>query len=287
MIEGRPSRTALGVAMRRAAHQLLDHPLVFEDPLALRILGPQLEGRLRADLPRHRRSRFSRGMRTFLAVRSRFAEDLLAEAVASGVRQYVVLGAGLDTFACRNPHAGLRVFEVDFPATQAWKRELLARAGVAEPPGLTFAPCDFATQSAVDALRAAGLDESQPVFCSWLGVTMYLERDAVFATIRSLLPLVGSPGGMVFDYRLPASSLPLASRLVFWVFGRRLARRVERAGEPFVASFAPDDLAASIAALGAVSVDDWTPERLTARYLAGRTDGLRLGPVVHLMAVRG
>lgn len=272
--------------MRRAAHQLVDRPLVFDDPLAVRILGPDHESTLRAELPRRARGRLAGVMRGYLAVRSRFAEDLLAEAVANGVTQYVVLGAGLDTFAYRNPYPALRVFEVDFPATQAWKRQALVRAGIEAPRTVTFAPCDFGSQSAFDALAATGLDISAPTFCSWLGVTMYLEKDAVLATIGSLLPLVRAPGGLVFDYRLPASALPLPSRLLMWVVGRRLARRVARTGEPFVAHFAPDELAAAVRSLGAAESRDHAPDDLAARYLSNRTDRLRMAPAAHFLLVR-
>lgn len=286
MIEGRPSRTAQRVAARRAAHQLLDRPPVFDDPLALKILGPENEARLRADPSAFDRTRVGRILRAFLAVRSRFAEDLLAEAVAAGVTRYVVLGAGLDTFAYRNPHPGLRVFEVDFPATQAWKRERLAQSGITEPPGIVYAPCDFATQSASQALAAAGLETSKPVFCSWLGVAMYLERDAVLATIRSLAPLACAPGGLVFDYMVPASSLPLLHRALFWLFGRRVSRRVAQAGEPFLSSFRPDALAAAVRAAGAREATDHAPPQLAARYLSGRHDRMRIGRVGHIMVVR-
>ncbi len=287
MIEGRPSRTALGVAMRCAAHQLLDRPLVFEDSVALRILGPRYGERLRADLLTRHRTRTARLLRAFLVVRSRLAEDLLAEAVAAGVTRYVVLGAGLDTFAYRNPFPGLRVFEVDFPATQAWKREMLAQAGIAVPESLTFAPCDFARQSAADALAAAGVDAAQPVFCSWLGVTMYLERDAVLATVRSLMPFIRAPGGLVFDYLVPVSTLPFTQRMLFRLFGGGVRRRVARAGEPFIADFTPTGLEAAIRSLGGRDVADYAPQALTDRYLGNRPDGLRIGRIGHMLLVRG
>ena len=121
MQEGKFSRTALRVALRRAAHQVLDRPLILDDPFAIRIIGAEEASKLPHDSKLEDAA--ARGMRAFMAVRSRFAEDELAKAIASGTNQYVVLGAGLDTFACRNPHVGLRVFEVDHPATQQWKRE--------------------------------------------------------------------------------------------------------------------------------------------------------------------
>src|SRR5580704_4643658 len=152
-----PSRTAQRVAMRRAAHQLLDNPIVFEDPLAVAIAEGDPEPSADAPLP------YSRALRAFLVVRSRYGEDQLARAVARGVRQYVVLGAGLDTFAYRNPFqsSGLHVFEVDHPATQAWKREQLRSAGIAVPQSLTFVPVDFERQVLPDELRQAGFRDSE------------------------------------------------------------------------------------------------------------------------------
>src|ERR1700675_701916 len=141
MQEGKFSKTAHRVAIRRAAHQLLDQPRVLDDPLALRIIGSEAEQELRSNPKEHHA--FSRAFRAFMAARSRYAEDELARAVAQGVAQYVVLGAGLDTFAYRNPHDGLHVFEVDHPATQAWKREQLQTAGMVIPAALTFVPIDF------------------------------------------------------------------------------------------------------------------------------------------------
>src|SRR5690242_21062571 len=158
MIEGRPSATAELVAVRRAVHQLLDRPLVFEDPLALAIVGRDWETRIRADPFRAGGGTLGNALRAHLVVRSRVAEDQLAAAMARGVRQYVVLGAGLDTFICRNPHRDLRVFEVDFPATQLWKRERLREVGLAVPANAVFVPCEFTSQSIAGALEAAGLD---------------------------------------------------------------------------------------------------------------------------------
>src|SRR5580700_3359014 len=150
MQEGKFSRTAHRVAVRRAAHQLLDQPRVLDDPLALRIIGTAAAEELRTNPKEHHA--FSRAFRAFMAARSRFAEDELAGAVGQGVKQYVVLGAGLDTFGYRNPHAGLRVFEVDHPDTQAWKRDQLQAAGIAIPASLTFVPIDFERQTLGDGL---------------------------------------------------------------------------------------------------------------------------------------
>src|SRR5580704_7666128 len=175
MIPARPSRTALGVARRRAAHQLLDRPLVFDDPLALRIIGSAeraaLERRAGQPFPpnpdEHPAARL---LRAFVVARSRCAEDLLAAGADSGIRQYVVLGAGLDTFAYRNPHARVHVFEVDYPATQAWKRECLAEAQIAVPDGpagATFVAVDFEEQRLDEELEAAGFRHDEPAIFAW------------------------------------------------------------------------------------------------------------------------
>ena len=180
--EGQPSRTARSTALQRAAHQLLETPRVFEDPIALRIFGASGVVRLAEGLERYR-TEGSRAMRAFLVLRSRFAEDGLANAVQRGTRQYVVLGAGLDTFAYRNPHRSLRVFEVDHPATQRWKRTRLQEQAIELPRTLTFAPVDFEKQSLADGLRRARFNLRAPTFVSWLGVTVYLTRPAVMDTL--------------------------------------------------------------------------------------------------------
>ncbi len=154
--EGKFSRTAHRVAIWRAAHQLFDHPRVLEDPLALAIIGSEAAEKLRSS-QKEAESSIARAFRAFMAARSRYAEDQLAKAIAQGVAQYVVLGAGLDTFAYRNPHRGLRVFEVDHPATQAWKRESLQRAGFEVPQSLVFAPVDFEKQQLAAETRAKRL----------------------------------------------------------------------------------------------------------------------------------
>ncbi|HEY4923259.1 MAG TPA: class I SAM-dependent methyltransferase, partial [Roseiarcus sp.] len=180
MQSGQASRTALGAAGHRAAHQVLEQGRIFADPLALRILGADADEAIGEAEREPRR----RGLRLFIAVRTRFAEDALAAAIVRGARQLVVLGAGLDTYAYRaDPGAALRVFEVDHPATQAWKRERLASAGIAIPPTLTFAPVDFERESLATGLAAAGLDPARRSFFTWLGVTPYLTEQAIFTTL--------------------------------------------------------------------------------------------------------
>src|SRR5690349_4574078 len=222
MIAGTPSRTAYRVAMRRAAHQILDQPLVLDDPVALTIVGPRAAAEIEADRRRYDSS-FGRAMRLFLVARSRVAEDALARAVAAGVRQYVILGAGLDTFAYRNPYPSLRVFEIDAPATQAWKRDLLRRTRIAEPAALTFVPVDFETQSLPEQLAAAGFGGGERAFFSWLGVTMYLTRDAIMGTLRYVAERPAG-SGITFDYMTPPSRLPWIRRIGFHLLARRLAQ---------------------------------------------------------------
>ena len=274
-----PSRTAMRVAIRRAAHQMFDSPKVLDDPLALTIIGAEAAARL-GEAPRDSRRTTSRSIRAFMAVRSRFAEDELARAVARGTRQYVVLGAGLDTFACRNPHAatGLRVFEVDYPATQAWKQGRLAAAHVAIPPSLVLVPLDFERQRLADGLQAAGFDPHAPAFFSWLGVTMYLTEEAIASTLQFVASMP-SGGGIAFDYAVPRTSLGLIRTP-----GARRAHatrgRCRRAVSTFID---PHDLPARLAAFGFHGIQDLDRVALNARYFANRADGLRIeGDLAHL-----
>src|SRR5947209_9930418 len=164
MQEGQGSRTADRVAERRAAHQVRDRPLVLDDPIALRIIRPEVAQELRTNPAAGETSIIGPYLRAFVVMRSRFAEDALAAAVSEGVRQYVVLGAGFDTFAYRNPYPELRVFEVDHPDTQVIKRERLMQGRIDVPPSLTFVPVDFATMKLDEALQAFGFDATKPAF---------------------------------------------------------------------------------------------------------------------------
>ncbi len=198
MKQGRFSRTAYKVALRRAAHQLFDQPKVLDDPLAVPIVGAEAAEKLRAS-PKERNHPVARAFRAFMVARSRYAEDQLAQAVERGVRQYVVLGAGLDTFAYRNHYAQLRVFEVDHPATQAWKLEQLQTAGIAIPASLKFVPVDFEQQTLADGLEKGGFESGSPAFFSWLGVTPYLTRESCMATLRFIAQM---PAGQRRGLRL-------------------------------------------------------------------------------------
>lgn len=266
MEHGKASRTALRVAIRRAAHQLMEEPRILHDPVVLPLLGPGFE----RDLERASHT-VARDFRAFMAVRSRYAEDLLAEAVAAGVTQYVVLGAGLDTFAYRNPHGGLRVFEVDFPATQEWKRAKLAEARIAEPENLTFVPLDFEHRTLAEGLAEAGFDATRPAFFGWLGVVPYLTRAAFEATLKTIGALPKGTG-VCFDYALDPETLSPQRRQVF----EALAERVARAGEPFQIFFTPAELEHALRAAGFARVVHADSAVMNALYFDGRADGLRL-----------
>jgi len=260
-MQGAPSRTAFGVAGRRAAHQLLDRPLVFEDPLAVRIVGGLVD---------MKESPMSRALRAFMAVRSRFAEDRLAKAAERGVRQYVVLGAGLDTFAYRNPFA-IRVFEVDHPATQGWKRQLLEEAGIAPPETAKFVAVDFERDQLAKRLATAGFDLREPAFFSWLGVTPYLTREAFDETL-GFLRSTARESGIAFDWCVEPSMLSDMERMTV----EALAARVAAAGEPFRLFFRPEDLEASLRTAGFETIETLGRDEINARYFADRSDGLHV-----------
>jgi methyltransferase (TIGR00027 family) len=264
-----PSRTALRVALRRAAHQLYDAPpLVLNDPIAVPILGAAYSEELRRTPTRPDRP-FSVALRAFLVARSRYAEDNLASAIQRGITQYVLLGAGLDTFAHRNPYPQLRVFEVDHPATQQWKRELLANGSLPSPANLTYVPVDFERDSLSKQLHSAGLDPHAPAFFAWLGVVPYLNLEAFRATINFIS--AQSPGsGVVLDYSQPRSALPFLEQLAH----DSLAARVQLAGEPFRLFFTPPEIAAELSAFS--HREDLGSHEINARYFTARTDALKL-----------
>jgi methyltransferase (TIGR00027 family) len=266
MEHGRPSRTALRVAIRRAAHQLMDQPCVLNDPIAVPLIGPTYA----RDLERASH-KVARDFRAFMATRSRFVEDQLAEAVASGVGQYVVLGAGLDTFAYRNPFAALHVFEVDFPATQEWKRWMLAEARIAEPANLTFVPLDFEHKALSEGLREAGFAASRPAFFGWLGVVPYLTLEAFRATLRAIAALPARTA-VSFDFALSAEMLSSLGKIAL----KALSARVAAAGEPFKLFFTPANLVAELHTAGFSRVELTASKQLNQLYFQNRQDGLKL-----------
>ena len=263
MQHGQPSLTALGAAGHRAAHQVLEQGRIFADPMAVSILGADAATAVREaeNEPGRRR------LRIFIAVRTRFAEDALSAAIGRGVRQLVVLGAGLDTYAYRTTlRNGFRILEVDHPSTQAWKRQRLADAGISLPENLTFAPVDFERETLADGLAAAGFDPTQQTFFTWLGVVPYLTEQAVFATLTYV---AGLPGGahVVFDYANPPASLgDNEGRAAH----EELAARVAAVGEAFKSYFETAELHARLTALGFREIEDLSPAAIAARYFPNR-----------------
>ncbi|GAA3183641.1 class I SAM-dependent methyltransferase [Streptomyces ramulosus] len=250
----------MAVARARAQHQRADEPRVFTDPFAIPLVGEAALGEgefdrgLDADLVRRRR--------LWIAARSRFADDTVADAVASGCRQVVVLGAGLDTSALRNTHPDVRFFEVDHPDTQQWKRRRLAEAGIAVPSTLTFVPVDFETGTLAEGLAAAGFGRARPTVFVMLGVAMYLTRPSLHATWR-YVAAQGSGSALVMDYlhpAAPASAAALDER----------AKRAAAAGEPWLSSFTADELRAELTACGFTTVEDHRAADVLGGYL-GRT----------------
>jgi methyltransferase (TIGR00027 family) len=263
---GEPSRTARAAAFHRAAHQVLEHGRIFADPLALRILGEDADNIARVA----ERHPSGRRMRIFIAARTRFAEDALAAAFERGVRQLVVLGAGLDTYAYRGMlRDRLHVFEVDHPATQAWKRQRLAEAAIPLPASLTFAPIDFERETLAEGLAAASFDPAQQTFFTWLGVVPYLTEEAVWPTLGFIASL---PNGahVTFDYGDPPASLSPEMRASH----DRRAARVAELGEPWINYFESDELRAKLLSLGFSEVEDLGPPQIASRYFPNRVPSI-------------
>jgi methyltransferase (TIGR00027 family) len=272
MKEGRPSVSAARVAGLRAAHQRFDEPKVFDDPFAIWILGADGAEQLE-------RSKFLvrspplAGLRAWIVARSRYAEEQLAKARSRGVGQYVVLGAGLDTFAYRNAAdpRPIDVFEVDHPATQTWKRGLLEEASIPIPTSVHFVSTNFESGRLLRDLVAGGFRANEPAFFGWLGVTMYLTRPAIDATLDVLAG--GAPSsGVVFDYFDSTAQ----TRPIERVARRVLAARLAESGEPFQRGLEPSALHRALRDRGFRELEDLGAVEVNARYYEGRADGLKV-----------
>ncbi len=265
-----PDGTAVRVALWRAMHVLVDPPPhVLEDEVGLQLAAPDDGWRRRPDMD----PRATSGYRAAIVARARFIEDLVAEQASHGVAQYVVLGAGLDTFAQRRPElaARLRVFEVDQPGPQAWKRQRLTELGYGVPDWLRLVPVDFeASESWWERLSAAGFDPGQPAVVVSTGVTMYLSKDANAATLRQLAGL--APGStLAMTFLLPAELLDDADRS-----GLQVSEKGARAaGTPFISFYTPAEMLALARAAGFKDAQHVPGTLLAERYFADRADGLR------------
>jgi methyltransferase (TIGR00027 family) len=276
MQQGQASRTAVGAAGHRAAHQVLERGIVFADPLALRILGADADEAIALAKEKPER----RPLRLFIAMRSRFAEDSAGRAIDEGVRQILVLGAGLDTFAYRlAPAEGLRLFELDHPATQRDKRRRLAEAEIAEPAHVAYIAHDFEHGRMTAALEAGGFDAGKRTFVLWLGVTPYLTVEGVLATLSELARL---PGGaeVVFDYANPPGAIGDAAA---GSFHQEMAERVAASGEPFRCYFDSGELHARARSLGFADIEDLDRAALVAHYLPNLPVAPRQGSGGHVV----
>jgi methyltransferase (TIGR00027 family) len=292
-------------AIQRAAHQILDNPKILEDPFALRIIGAEAESRLRLSLAQFQKPEV-RAKRAAMVVRNRYAEDELARSIPRGVRQYVILGAGLDTFAYRNLCPILRVFEVDHPATQAWKRSCLEKAAILIPASVTFVSVDFERQMMLDALRQSGFESDELTFISCIGVVRYLSRETFISMLTSIVSLMRAGSELVFDFGPPPlllqllhgralpgrtevlfdfSSFPslpqrfreLAYRMIVnWKFKNNAFRTMY---------FDPASLTRDLKRIGFADVQLFRNKEMNVRYCKDRTDGLRIQQI-HLIKAR-
>ena len=252
-----PSRTALMIARQRAAHQVLDHGAILDDPLALKILREDEKDVLQF-ANAHPLASIGR---LFTAARSRIAEDALSRAVEGGIRQIVILGAGLDTFALRNPHGApqIRIYEVDHPATQAWKRERLAEAQIALPRWLILVPVDFERDDVGEKLVAAGFQQNSSAFFTWLGVVPYLTQDAIGRTL-DYMSIQNSE--VVFDYVEPPEAFSEELRQL----ETKRAEQLEKIGERSASRFEPAGIAAMLRSHGFCAIEDINFQEIASRF---------------------
>ncbi len=253
-----PSRTALIPARQRAAHQLLDHGSILSDPYAIKILREDEKDVLQF-ANEHPLASIGRLLTT---ARSRIAEDALSRAVERGIRQIVILGAGLDTFALRNPHGArqIRIYEVDHPATQAWKRQRLAEAQIALPPWLIFVPVDFERDNVGEKLAAAGFQQNSPAFFSWLGVVPYLTQDAIGGALDYMSSIPNSE--VVFDYMESPEAFSEGMRGL--VMER--SEQLKKIDETWVSRFDPAGIAAILRSHGFSDIEDIDFEEIRSRF---------------------
>jgi methyltransferase (TIGR00027 family) len=258
MKPNQPSRTALMIARQRAAHQLLDYGAILYDPFAMKILHEDEKDVLQfADA--HPMASIGR---LITAARSRIAEDALSSAVERGVRQIAILGAGLDTFALRNPHDALeiRIYEVDHPATQAGKLERLAEAQIALPPWLILVPVDFERDDLGEKLAAAGFQQNSPAFFTWLGVVPYLTQYAIGRTLDYISSIQNSE--VVFDYMEPPEAFSEELRQI----EKARAEQLEKMGERSDTRFEPAGIAAILRSHGFYAIEDIDFQQIASSF---------------------
>ena len=264
-----PDNTAVRVALWRALHVQADPlPHVLEDEVGLRLVAPEEGWQSRPDM-----SPFTRAFRASIVARARFIEDLVAEKAAHGVDQYVILGAGLDTFAQRRPELAsrLRIFEIDQPGPQAWKHQRLIELGLGVPPSLKLVPVDFeAGEEWLERLTASGFYPVRPAVVASTGVSMYLTKEAITATLRQIAGI--APGStFVMSFLLPIEMAPPDVRPGI----ERAAQGAKANGTPFISFFIPEEMLSLARAAGFRKVEHVSADDLAERYFANRSDGLR------------
>ena len=294
-MEAQASLTAVTAARGRAAHAILDgEPKIFCDDFALQFSGADSEASFREQLDATFRDAALKGAagageksfqaaRASMILRSRYTEDALSQAIARGISHYLILGAGLDSFAWRRPDLAktIKVFEVDHAASQQWKTQRLRDLGIGQPPNLTYLPIDFERQTLLQALREGGFPLNEPAFISWLGVTQYLTREAVLGTLKQVATFA-SETEISFTFMVPQSLWPTESQRMFPM----ALASVAAAGEPWISFFEPGELASRLEELGFHRIEHLDPTEANERYFGGRRDGLRVTSGEHLMRVR-
>ena len=280
MLAGRPSRTLLGPAVRRAAHQLLDAPIVFCDPVAVGLIPEADAETIRAQLAEHQTAE-SILLRSLFVLRSRFVEDRLAEAASRGVRQYVIFGAGLETFPWRQPEYArkLKIFVADHMSSLIWSQTKFWERGLPKPTNVAFVPLDLEQDGIAARLSEFGFALDDPTFCSVLGVTQYIDLAAVDELMRFVAALKrGSE--IVFSYVPRADELAGADREL----ASTSAQRAEGFGETWKTRFSTSQLIENLGTLGFSSVMHLTPDNAQARYFGGRQDSLKAPVLEQLIA---
>jgi methyltransferase (TIGR00027 family) len=280
MLPGQASQTMVRTAVRRAAHQLLDRPRIFEDPIAVGFVPAASEQAILESADDHR-APLPTLFRSLFAFRSRFAEERLAHAAARGVSQYVIVGAGLDTFPWRQPDfaKALRIFWVDHPATLAWTRERIRERELPAPPNLSFVAADLEKHELIERLIEHGFAREAGSFCSVLGVTQYLSRGAIEALFRFAVSLPAQ-SEIVFSFAPPDDELD-GDDLAAAIYSVALTEAI---GEPWKSRITAPEVFGLLTRLGFGEVFHLTTKRAQQRYFAGREDMLRAPRLEQLVA---
>jgi len=278
----KPSETAQFAAAHRAYHFMHDRPAILEDTAAIWMLSPPLSTILRVAPLRWLFWRpllaKVRPISAFIVVRSRYVEDTLEHFIRDGCRQYVILGAGLDSWALRHDEPGVTVFELDHPATQQWKEARIRSRLGALPSHLVLIPVDFERESIADVLASHGFDPRSNAFVSWLGTICYLTRGAIEGTFASLARVCAPGSRIAFDYFKPKSTMSPADLQLFKVLDEGGTRR----GEPMQTLLDAEDMAEILLSAGFRVVEDLSASKIRRRYLAQRSDGLDIPGFVRL-----